>query len=190
MATFTETSDRPSTAVAVHRSGRRQARDRQRHLRQGSGHDTVEGNGGDDIINVGDGTNTGLGRRAGHGGLGQQGDDRLNGGKGVDELYGGPLNDLVDGGLESDKLYGDGGVDKVARRSRHHRCAHRADRRLRAPRSPLDEADLIVGGAGNDTLNGGSGDDKIYGDEKTSLALRRRRDPAPRPSRAKRRATT
>ena len=35
----------------------------------------------------------------------------------------------------------------------------------------LDKGDEIVGGAGNDTLNGGPGDDKMYGDEQTSLAL-------------------
>ncbi len=134
----------------------------------GSGPDTVEGNGGDDSINVGDGTNTAWGDAAS--GTSQTGNDTLIGGKGVDELYGGPLNDSIDGGPEADKLHGNGGIDKL-------HGGHDISPVPTGVTPPdgaqtfVDKGDEIVGGGGNDTLNGGSGDDRLYGDELTGLAI-------------------
>jgi Ca2+-binding RTX toxin-like protein len=97
------------------------------------GDDVVQGNQGNDEVNLGAGNDTGYGG---------QGDDQVDGGEGNDLLFGDLGNDTVNGGLGADNVSGGQGNDSV---------------------SGGDGNDTVSGNQGNDTVDGGSGDDRIYG---------------------------
>ena len=104
---------------------------------------TIEGDGGNDILrgDTGDDTLTG-----------GAGDDLLYGKEGADSIYGGEGNDIafgnegddfVDGGEGFNKLYGNEGDDTLKGGS---------------------NVDYLIGGEGDDELHGGEGHDALYGD--------------------------
>ena len=121
----------------------------------GDGVDEINGDGGDDKL---------------YGGLGNDlldggdGVDRVNGGDGADTVKGGLGNDIIGGAIGDDYLYGEGGDDKLY-----------GDR----------GNDILVGGGGDDILKGdkgndlfvldGLGDDRILdfkaGEDKIDLTL-------------------
>lgn len=70
--------------------------------------------------------------------FGQEGNDRLYGMAGIDYLVGGTGDDLLDGGEDADALYGEDGNDTLFGGTSFH-------------------TDILVAGAGNDLLNGISG---------------------------------
>ena len=115
----------------------------------GGGNDSLYGNQGDDIL------------------LGQQGNDDLNGNEGEDDMIGGHNviggadgDDRMDGGAAADVMIGDNGT--ITRR-----FVNGAEERYVAPFNSVirdvtrfDDVDRI---GGNDTMNGGAGDDIIQG---------------------------
>ncbi len=116
----------------------------------GGGNDLIYGNQGDDFI------------------LGQQGGDLIFGGAGEDDIIGGHNviggsdgNDFIDGGANADVEIGDNGI--ITRRP----LGNSDWQRYPAPFPDIirdvvrfDDVDTI---GGNDTVNGGTGDDILYG---------------------------
>jgi len=97
------------------------------------------------------------------------GDDRLIGGAGDDTLLGGAGNDVIDGGSGSNVLVGGSGADDVSADGSYSDTVN----------------DLLDGGAGNDyvygslandLLIGGKGDDYIEGDDGNDVMLFNRGD--------------
>ncbi|WP_433740236.1 peroxidase family protein [Pseudomonas putida] len=117
----------------------------------GAGSDTLNGGGGNDIL-IGNGGNDRLNGETGNdqllGGLGADilnggnGDDSLDGGDGDDSLIGDTGNDTLLGGLGNDNLDGGNGNDLL---------------------QGGDGNDTLLGGIGVDTLLGGNGNDFIDG---------------------------
>jgi Ca2+-binding RTX toxin-like protein len=93
-------------------------------LRGGAGDDRISGRGGDDVL------------------VGRGGDDRLSGNTGEDVLRGGSGGDRLRGGGQADRLLGGGGSDVLQGGSGN---------------------DELRGGGGRDRLVGGSGDDVLVG---------------------------
>ena len=132
-----------------------------------SSDNVITGNGGDNLLIGGGGRDTLDGGADGTNSLfGEAGDDVLRGGTGIDYLVGGAGNDQLDGGLHADALYGEDGNDYL-------------DGGLSF------DTDILVGGLGNDTLygisgqanpdydlmDGGAGDDAYYVDTGADLTF-------------------
>lgn len=139
----------------------------------------VHGNGGDDLVWVGNGTFGGGGPELVDGGAGRDvvelelgrntvtagpGDDRvdalftnlpqrLSGGSGADWIRGGAAKDAIDGGDGADKLYGEGGSDTIHGGAGNDLVADGISR------NPV----RLFGDAGNDVLRGGRGPDRLDG---------------------------
>jgi Ca2+-binding RTX toxin-like protein len=110
------------------------------------------GDGTDDIINGGGGSQTIYGG---------DGDDTLSGGPGQDFLYGGSGNDVLDGGVGNDKLYGGSGNDNLdGGIGLDELFGGTGDDTIYGQGG----ADQIHGGADNDVLFGGSEGDSLYGE--------------------------
>lgn len=114
------------------------------------GNDIVQGLGGYDYLDLGEGDDVGYGNSGndtivGGGGrdilYGQTGSDYLDAGEGDDAILGGDDNDQVLGGGGCDNLYGEAGCDTVSGDAGN---------------------DVLDGGAGADRLIGGSGNDTFY----------------------------
>ena len=163
-------ADRRTSNLAVHRSGRRQARDRQRQLRQRLGQRHGRGQRRRRHHQRRRRHEQGLGRRAGHGHQASRATTGSTAARASTSCTAARSTTWSTAAPRADKLYGNGGVDKV---HGGHDITGVPIGQTAPPGTPqfLDKGDEIVGGAGNDTLNGGSGDDKMYGDEQTSLAL-------------------
>ncbi|MCW2248352.1 Ca2+-binding RTX toxin-like protein [Azospirillum fermentarium] len=139
-------------------------------LTGGASGDTLYGGAGDDTLN------------------GLDGGDALFGGGGNDRLYGGNGNDTLDGGAGTNVLYGGAGDDVYLVNSAGDTVREVAGEGIDAIRTTLgvytlganlehlifagsgafkgtgnDLDNLIVGGAGNDTLTGGAGADTLIG---------------------------
>lgn len=121
-------------------------------LNGGDGDDKVLGMAGNDVVTGGNGQdrlwgNTGNDKLSGDGGddwvSGGEGNDTLNGGQGQDKLMGRTGNDVLNGDDGDDSLWGDDGDDVL---------------------NGNNNNDTLTGGKGADKLYGGSGDDKLYGD--------------------------
>ncbi len=108
----------------------------------GNGNDRIVGGSGDDTL-IGGAGNDHLDGRGGA--------DRLDGGDGDDQLYGGAGKDTLLGGNGSDWLHGGAGDDKL--------LGGAGDDQLFGG----DGNDLLRGGDGKDVLAGGSGDDDVDG---------------------------
>ena len=107
------------------------------------------GNAGENLLIAGAGNDTVNGGGSRDAIFGEDGADVLNGDAGIDYIVAGIGNDIVDGGADADEIYGQDGDDI-----------------LRAGAS--FDTDIMVGGAGSDTLygNSGLGDyDLLYGNE-------------------------
>ncbi|HEY0131288.1 MAG TPA: calcium-binding protein, partial [Allosphingosinicella sp.] len=105
--------------------------------------DTVQGNGLDNRISLGAGSDVGYG-----GG----GDDLIIGAEGDDRLYGGSGGDRLEGGDGSDTLVGDPGADSIDAGAGDDSVQAGADN------------DIVRGGGDNDDLGGDDGDDQLFGD--------------------------
>lgn len=103
----------------------------------------IDGNGGDNTINLKGGNDTGSGGAGNDNILGRSGDDVLEGGDNNDHLLGGGDNDVLDGGADQDVLSGG------------------------------SENDTLFGGDGRDLLNGGSEDDFLDGGVGTDIQIGR-----------------
>jgi Ca2+-binding RTX toxin-like protein len=101
---------------------------------------TIHGLGGDDIIE------------------GRDGDDNLFGDEGNDTIYGGDGHDTIDGGLGDDVLMGEKGNDQVLGFNGNDWVFGDSAQRMGNVWQPLESQH-----DGNDTLEGGAGDDKLYG---------------------------
>jgi Ca2+-binding RTX toxin-like protein len=127
----------------------------------------ITGNTGDNLMIGGGGNDTLDGGDDGRDSLfGEAGDDLLRGGTGIDYLVGGTGNDRLEGGLHADALYGEDGDDYL-------------------DGGTSFDTDILVGGSGNDTLygisgqpnpdydlmDGGSGNDAYYVDTGADLTF-------------------
>ena len=117
-------------------------------LEGGAGYDQIWGGAGSDVIHGGEGADTLAGSGTAPGDqdattdinliYGEGGDDQISGGGAHDEAYGGDGNDQI---YANGLLYGENGDDRLSAGS----------------------ASTLDGGAGNDSLNGGSYDDVLDG---------------------------
>lgn len=81
--------------------------------------------------------------------------DRVFGGAGSDIIYGGKGSDYLQGDAGDDILYGDRQVVRTSFTTGSTTTAAETD--------ALDEHEFTGSEAGNDILDGGSGNDKLYG---------------------------
>jgi VCBS repeat-containing protein len=117
----------------------------------GDGNDVFEGSAGGDRV-FGEAGNDVL--------FGRLGDDRLDGGEGNDTLDGGEGRDSLDGGLGDDSLEGGADDDVLSGGAGNNRLrAGSGDDRVTAG----DDADMIWGDDGNDTILAGGGNNWAYG---------------------------
>lgn len=132
----------------------------------GAAADTVEGDGGNDLIYGGtpdgdDGSADYLDGGWGNDTIyGQGGNDTLIGSQGHDRLYGGDGDDSIEGGTEEDSLVGGAGNDTLRGDDGYDTLEGGEGDDL------LDggaHEDTLYGGAGNDTLIGGQGHDRLFG---------------------------
>ena len=128
--------------------------------------ENVDGGDGNDIITGNNFSNTLYG---GHG------NDKLNGEGGKDTLRGGDGNDTLHGGDGNDRLFGDSGRDTAVFGSSNNRIyLNKSSRQnTRDGKDILRSIENVEGGGGNDliagnkfanTLNGGDGNDKLFGE--------------------------
>lgn len=134
------------------------------------GNDTLVGGWGIDVVNGGDGDDSifglgdddrligGLGADEIEGGLGN---DRIFGGQGLNRLLGNDGADLIFGGSDIDTVFGGDGADQVFPLGGDD-IVDLGDGGLPGATDPAD-ADLVLGGTGNDVLSGGLGLNIFYG---------------------------
>lgn len=124
----------------------------------GRGNDRIIGGSGDDHLIGGDGNDHIEGRG---------GNDRIEGGAGNDQLYGGQGNDHIDGGDGNDFIHGGDGDDMLlGGRGNDQLFGGRGNDRLIGG----DGDDVLAGGEGNDIMDGGRGRDRVYveGDDRVA----------------------
>ena len=116
-----------------------QGTDSPEEFQGGAGNDIAFGGGGNDDI---------IGNAGNDQGYGGAGNDFISGGDGNDLAFGGEGNDALTGGAGSDQLYGEAGNDLI--------IGNDMDR----------AADIVMGGAGDDTYiwSPGSGSDQFHGE--------------------------
>ncbi|MHC4696222.1 MAG: calcium-binding protein, partial [Planctomycetota bacterium] len=127
-----------------------------------SGFDTLYGVGGDDHLVGGTGSDTVFAGAGSDVALGESGNDRLNGGEGDDHMIGGTGSDTIIGGWGSDRIFA--GISQLgggAAGENHTIFGDLEDLRATPPGSPLDHNDFIFGDVGDDTVEGGPGNDEI-----------------------------
>lgn len=106
------------------------------------GSEEIIGNGADNIIDAGTGTDTVRGNNGNDTLSGGGGNDDLFGGNGADTVFGGTGSDELTGASGNDDLHGENGGDELFGGKGH---------------------DDLYGGGGNDILAGGKGHDDLYG---------------------------
>ena len=111
----------------------------------------VNGNQGNDMMDVGAGNDTVYGGKDNDTVFGAAGNDWMNGNKGADFLDGGEGMDTLYGGEDSDTLQGNAGDDWLS--------ANQGQDFLNGG----EDADTLFGGKDDDTLQGGSGNDELFG---------------------------
>ena len=133
------------------------------HLWGGAGVDTLNGEAGNDDLHGEDGSDQlqgGPGNDVADGGpdadlvQGGPGTEAAGGSDGNDKLIGGTGPDTVEGGTGNDKVYGDEEIADT------NLCANDT---ANGDANPLDAADKVSGGDGNDIVWGGQGDDELLG---------------------------
>ena len=132
----------------------------------------INGNGGDDVITIGDdvsgvfllrggeGSDTITGSLSGDNIRGGTGDDEISGRDGEDIIWGDEGNDEISGGAGDDQMEGDGGDDTLNGDEGNDRLEGEAGS------DTLNGGagdDILIGGEDNDTLNGDGGNDQIWG---------------------------
>lgn len=135
-------------------------------LLMGDGTDTAEGGTGEDSINGNSGDDDIFGDEGRDSLFGGAGDDYMEGGArndslsgnlGADSLDGGAGDDSMFGGAANDDLFGADGADSLS--------GDLGDDVL----SGVDGDDTLLGGYGLDTFDGGAGNDSIRGDDGDDL---------------------
>ncbi len=131
------------------------------------GDDSVDGGYGNDTITGGDGNDMifgGAGDDSIIGGAGGDGNETLSGGDGNDMIFGGSGgNDSVDGGYGNDTITGGDGNDMIFGGAGDDSIVG-GDGTFDETLSGGDGNDMIFGGSGgNDSVDGGYGDDTITG---------------------------
>jgi hypothetical protein len=111
----------------------------------------VNGNQGNDMMDVGAGNDTVYGGKENDTVFGAAGNDWINGNKGADFLDGGEGMDTLYGGEDSDTLQGNAGNDWLS----GNKGADFLD--------GGDSADTLFGGQDGDSLQGGADDDELFG---------------------------
>jgi uncharacterized delta-60 repeat protein len=108
---------------------------------------------------------------------GNAGNDRIFGGGGNDTLYGGVGDDRLDGGTGADDMWGGAGTDTIDYGTRTKGVyvglgSYADDGEAGEHDNARSDNEIVIGGAGNDTLIGtavknilfgGAGDDTLYG---------------------------
>ncbi|MEH1812969.1 MAG: calcium-binding protein [Nostoc sp.] len=146
-------------------------------LRGGTGNDTLNGGTGNDTLNGDEGEdslNGGKGNDVLDGGTdndllwGGEGNDVLDGGTGNDLLWGGAGNDLLNGGRENDTLLGGTGNDRLNVGSSNldflggdHLLSGDDGNDTLSASGYANRGDSDNYASGNNTLNGGAGDDYL-----------------------------
>ncbi|PHM06367.1 hypothetical protein CK516_34055 [Nostoc sp. 'Peltigera malacea cyanobiont' DB3992] len=146
-------------------------------LRGGTGNDTLNGGTGNDTLNGDEGEdslNGGKGNDVLDGGTdndllwGGEGNDVLDGGTGNDLLWGGAGNDLLNGGRENDTLLGGTGNDRLNVGSSNldflggdHLLSGDDGNDTLSASGYANRGDSDNYSSGNNTLNGGAGDDYL-----------------------------
>lgn len=140
------------------------------------GSDTVNGNGGNDVLLGGRAiTDPSDGADTLYGGAGS---DTLYGNAGNDILFGGigeadpnDAADLIFAGIGTDTVYGNGGDDTLAGSANGDLLLGGGGNDLlyggNGVADPVDEADTLYGHSGQDTIYGNAGSDLIFGDGET-----------------------
>jgi Ca2+-binding RTX toxin-like protein len=160
-------------------------------LHGGEGNDLLAGDDGMDVLLGGEGDDDLSGGDGADALIGAQGRDRLRGGGGDDLVIGATGDDTLDGGDGNDLLDGDGSAQPgqrgwvasvtmgavpmqtrglgyqvvVPRALATNEFLTSEGATEESPRSWLDGADVLRGGAGADLLAGGGGDDHLDGGE-------------------------
>jgi uncharacterized delta-60 repeat protein len=131
---------------------------------------TVTGNDGDDVL-IGSKANDYLdGGNANDVLNGGEGNDVLLGGAGADNLEGGRGNDSLDGGVGSDRLSGGDGIDTADYHTRTagvflslDNTANDGENGGREADNLIANLEVILAGAGNDSIAGAAGAETIFG---------------------------
>jgi hypothetical protein len=140
------------------------------------GNDMLTGGPGIDVANGGNGADTIFGEGGADrllGGLGADeiygggGADRIFGGDGENRLYGDDDADLIFGGADIDTISGGDGADQVFPLGGDD-VVDLGDGGLPGATDPVD-ADLVLGGIGNDVFTGGLGLNIFYGGDGDDL---------------------
>lgn len=123
------------------------------------GADSIVGSAGADEVFGGEGDDTMDGGLGSDTLLGEIGEDLLRGGTGDDSLSGGKGVDTIDGGLGADVISGGDGIDTATYESRTLAVSVRLDGvandGVHGEGDNVDESsEILVGGSGNDTLDG------------------------------------
>lgn len=130
----------------------------------GDGDDEIEGLYGNDVIDTGTGNDHVFGRDGDDLIYGREGDDHLIGSIGTDTVFGGAGNDTLAGSQGDDEIHGGDGNDLAFIGVLEGSDSIYMD----AGNDLVDGASAgfsfyAEGGAGNDTLNSGVGDDTLFG---------------------------
>lgn len=121
------------------------------------GADTLVGSGGPDSINGFDGADVLLGNG---------GDDTINGGGGNDSLNGGAGNDSLLGGDGNDTFIGSQGIDTIDGGSGRNTVDYSAfldDLTIQTFSNTMNNVQIILSGAGNDSLEGNAENNFFFG---------------------------
>ena len=132
----------------------------------GAGNDTLSGNAGNDVINGGDGSDTIYGDDDTFSAV-TDGADRIDGGTGNDRIYGGGGNDTLYGGDGNDSLTGGKGADYLEGGAGNDSLDGFGDYYGSEDNLP----DVLIAGAGDDSLTAGYGDTVDGGSGTDSLSL-------------------
>lgn len=139
--------------------------DESENLYGGSGNDTLTAGGGNDSLWGGEGNDTLEGGTGNDRLYGEAGNDTLQGGDGLDILVGGDGSDSLDGGADNDVLIGDGQgdlqsviEDAVNAETFRDFLDLKSPEELESYMSKFETED-----DGNDTLEGGDGNDLLFG---------------------------
>ncbi|MCW2965427.1 MAG: hypothetical protein JWO17_2679 [Actinomycetia bacterium] len=131
----------------------------------GTGDDQIQGNAGADLITAGDGNDNVNGGTENDTIFGQNGNDTLNGDAGDDSIIGALGNDTIDGGAGADWILGDEGTIDHAKAPTAGGITL-AGTDVTGGNDTLNggsENDIVYGQGGNDTINGGDGADELHG---------------------------
>ncbi len=136
------------------------------------GNDNLEGRGGDDLLTGGEGNDTLEGGSGNDDLIGGHGHDRIEGGDGNDLLVGGDGNDVMFGDSEADERFADfnarAGVQTLGEIGDYEgpedSGSEDADEAIEDQEdTDQTHADVLLGGAGNDQIFAGRGDDFVDG---------------------------